>query len=93
MYLPLEYWDILDIDSSTKSSQGKTKITFNNVGRHMNSTLFVYLVQSGWIGSRIKRTQVLSQLIRQLLEDGKSVVLASSEAPEKRGGKRTVLEL
>jgi hypothetical protein len=84
MYLPLEYWDILEIASSTKSSQGRVKITFNNVGRHMNSTLFVQLLQSGWIGSRIKRTQVLSQLIKQLLEEGNSVVLASSETPGKR---------
>jgi hypothetical protein len=81
MYLPLDYWDVLEVSPQVKSSKGKMKITYGNVDRYINNTLFTQLAQSGWLGSRLKRTDVLTHLIKQLLESGKSLVLASSSEP------------
>jgi hypothetical protein len=78
MYLPLSYWDVLASSPLVKSSQGGMKVTYKNVGRWMSNSLFVNLVKSGWIGSRLKRTDKLTGLIKQLIENNRSVVLASS---------------
>jgi hypothetical protein len=81
MYLPLDYLDILGASPRIKSPQGSIKITNTNVDRYINNTLFIDLAQSGWLGSRLKTTDVLTQLIKQLLENGKSLILASSREP------------
>jgi hypothetical protein len=78
MYLPLDYWNILERSSQTRGEHGGFAITEDNVGRHINNTLFIQLVQDGWIGSRLSKTDQLEGLIRESLEQDKSVIVAIS---------------
>lgn len=78
MYLPLDYWGILERSPSTKGTRGGFVITRNNVERYINNTLFIQLVQAGWIGTRLMRTDKLTTLIRELVEQNRSVLAAIS---------------
>jgi len=80
MYLPLDYWEILLNSSNVQGPNGGIRITYENVGRYINNTLFIQLVQAGWIGSRLSRTEALFQIIKQSLENDKSVMVAFSRA-------------
>lgn len=76
MYLPLDYWELLLKDKRSRGPRDGIAICRANVGRHINNTLFVRLVQGGWVGSRAGRSEVISEIIRQGLENGKSVIAA-----------------
>jgi len=76
MYVPLEYWDALLKSSNIIGEKGGRRITYENVERYFNNTLFIQLVQSGWVGSNLAGTDVLTQLIRAALEND-SVLLAT----------------
>ena len=79
MYFPLEYWDRLLSSPETTGPNGGKRITYNNRGRHFTNTLFISLVQSGWIGSREITTDEISSIINKTLVSGKAVVLANVE--------------
>jgi hypothetical protein len=76
MYVPLEYWDALLKSPNIVGENGGRRITFDNVERYFNNTLFIQLVQSGWVGSNLAGTGVLTQLINSALENN-SVLLAA----------------
>jgi hypothetical protein len=78
MYLPFDYWECLVKDNCVKGPRGGIAISRDNVGRYLNNTQFVQLVQSGWIGSSADDTKTITQIIRTLLESNHSVFLASS---------------
>jgi predicted DNA-binding transcriptional regulator len=52
-------------------------MTFENVDRYFNNTLFIDLVQNGWVGSPIKDSKIITEIIRQAMESGRSVILSS----------------
>lgn len=76
IYLPLDYWELLLKDKRVSGPRDGIAIGRFNVGRHINNTLFIALVQDGWIGSRAGRSAVINEIIRQCLENGKSVIAA-----------------
>jgi hypothetical protein len=76
MYIPLEYWEALLGSPEIVGEQGGRGMTFDNVGRYFNNTLFIELVQAGWVGSSVGGTEVMTELIAAALE-GDSVVLAA----------------
>lgn len=76
MYIPLEYWEALLASPKIVGEQGGRGMTFDNVGRYFNNTLFIELVQAGWVGSSIGGTEVMTELIAAALE-GDSVLLAA----------------
>ncbi len=45
----------------------------------MNNTLFISLVQSGWIGSREITSEQLTNIINEVLSKGRAIVLAKVE--------------
>lgn len=77
MYLPLEYWKLLIKDSSIKGTQGGLRVTFENVGRHMDNTNFVNIISKAWVGTTPSQTAVLEKLIYQILESGKAIAFAA----------------
>lgn len=79
MYLPMEYWEIINVSSKCKGKKDGIIITYDNVERHLNNTLFVELVQDGWIGSRRKISSTFTNMIKSLVEDDKSVIFAYSQ--------------
>jgi hypothetical protein len=77
MYLPLDYWEMLIRSPEILGPQGGERITYDNVDRYFNNTLFVELVQAGWIGSRLLRTEVLTDLARNAINGNRSLLLAA----------------
>lgn len=82
MYLPLDYWLSLLDSNRAVGPHGGVAVTFDNAGRHLNNTMFTYLVQHGWIGSRSEPTQRLEELVGRLLDEGHSVLLADGRTAE-----------
>lgn len=65
MYLPLEYWDLLAISPEVKGPRGGIVMTYENVPRRIDNSLFVELVRGGWIGSRAETTTTITDLVIQ----------------------------
>lgn len=76
MYIPLDFWDELIKSDSTTGKSGGKLITYDNVGRYFNNTNFIELVKNGWIGSDIKQGRELEKIIIEILNSGRSLVLA-----------------
>jgi hypothetical protein len=82
MYIPLDYWIPLTQSAATRGPGGGVRITRSNVGRYINNSLFIDLVQAGWIGSREHENGALEEIVRLAVQEGRSIVLAASrEAP------------
>lgn len=75
MYIPLDYWNILNEDSSIEGPRGGKVISYENVGRYFNNTEFVTMVAKAWVGTTSTQTDVLESLIRFTLESGKAVAI------------------
>ena len=83
MYLPLDFWATLVDTGQIRGPWGGICARYDNVGRYINNTLFIRLVQDGWIGSRLQDTDslthVLDTVLSESMESGKSLVVAISE--------------
>jgi hypothetical protein len=80
LYLPLNYLEILLKSPDGKGPKEGTSIASNRMKRHLSNTLFIQLVQGGWIGSRLRNTGILTGLIQASINNDKSVLLAYSES-------------
>lgn len=79
MYFSLDYWDRLLSSTQTCGPKGGKQVTYQNSGRHLNNTLFIDLVQSGWIGTREITSKALSNFINERLSSGRAIVLGKVE--------------
>lgn len=77
MYLPLPYWKMLLSSDGTLGKKGGRKISYSNVSRYINNTMFTELMQNGWIGSQMSNTDLISKQIQQSIAGGRSIVLAN----------------
>lgn len=76
MYLPIDYWRILEQHPSTLGPRQGRRLTFDNAGRHFDNTGFIYLVSKGWIGSNTAQSAVLGDIVNAILSGQRSVTLA-----------------
>lgn len=76
MYLPLDYWKLLERHPVTKGSRGGRRVTYENVGRHFDNSSFTTIVAKAWIGTTPSQSGVLKETIRQTLETGKALAIA-----------------
>lgn len=76
MYLPIDYWRILEQHSTTLGPRQGRQLTFDNAGRHIDNTGFIYLVSKGWIGSNTQQSAVLGDIVNVILTGQRSVTLA-----------------
>ncbi len=74
MYLPLEYFNACA--TSALGARGGVAYGYATVSRHLNNTLFVQLVQDGWIGSAGTVSDELRTFVEARVQDGRSVMLA-----------------
>lgn len=86
MYLPLDFWRRLVNDPATLGPQGGRVVTFENVGRKLTESEFLPLVAGGWVGTSAPQSRFLSELVREVIESGKAVVLSvkTGDAPSHR---------
>ena len=76
MYLPIDYWRILEQHPTTLGPRQGRQLTFDNAGRHLDNTGFIYLVSKGWIGSNTAQSTVLGDIVNAILRGQRSVTLA-----------------
>lgn len=53
--------------------------SYDTVERYLNNTLFIELVKSGLIGTKINDADHISEMITEILESGTSLILATSK--------------
>ncbi len=76
MYLPLDYWKLLENDPGIKGPKGGLRITYENAKRHFDNTSFTTVVSKAWVGTTPSQSQVLQDVIRATLETGNAVAIA-----------------
>jgi hypothetical protein len=76
MYLPLDYWKLLESDPSIQGPKGGLRITYDNAQRHFDNTAFTTVVSKAWVGTTPSQSQVLQDVIRATLATGKAVAIA-----------------
>ncbi|MEO1665349.1 MAG: hypothetical protein AAFU54_11990 [Chloroflexota bacterium] len=77
LYFPLEFWDQVIPSVQAKGTQGGTRIRRDI--RHFDNTTFIKLIQDGWIGSQVKSTEFITNIIKLALQGKKSVMVATTE--------------
>ncbi|MBD8066986.1 hypothetical protein IC608_16060 [Devosia sp. PTR5] len=78
MYLPLDYFTLLTQDPMNRGSRGAGRLDFENVPRYFDNTSFISLVQSGWIGTTIVQSELLGELVREIVQTGRAVTIATA---------------
>jgi hypothetical protein len=64
----------------TIGDKGGKRIGYNDVdGRYLNNTQFIDLFKNGWIGSSNLSSQTITKIIQEILENKRSLILASSK--------------
>jgi len=76
MYLPLDYWKLLENDPGIKGPKGGLQITYDNAKRYFDNTSFITVVSKAWVGTTPSQSQVLQDVIRETLKTGKAVAIA-----------------
>jgi hypothetical protein len=88
MYLPLNYWKLLEQHPGIKGPRGGRRVTYENVGRHFDNSAFTTVVAKAWVGTTPSQSFVLASAIRQTLQTGKAVAIAVK--PKKQDNDATV---
>lgn len=76
MYTSLDYLTLFLKSDESRGLKGGTYISYDNNPRYLNNTDFTTLVQHGWIGSQLEQTDMITDIINELLRNKHSVVLA-----------------
>lgn len=86
MYLPLDYWDLIEADSEKVGPRGGRQVTFDNVGRYFDNTSFIPLVANGWIGTNASQSAMLEPIIKEIVASGRPLTVAVRTGPKKPPG-------
>jgi len=93
MYLPLDYWKLLEQHPGIKGPRGGMRITYDNVGRHFENSSFTSIVAKAWVGTTPAQSVVLREAIRQTLETGKAVAIAVKPKKSETSAASTSIDL
>jgi len=77
MYLPFSYLDLYLKSQEARGPRGGIVISYDHMERYLDNTQFIKLGQNGWIGSRSVASDVITSVIKQLLRDKRSIILAT----------------
>jgi hypothetical protein len=79
-YIPLNQWKILLNDESTKGPKGGCQIGFHTLkNRYISTTMFVELMQRGFLGTQSIASKKIGLFIQAAIEQGHSVMYAIDE--------------
>lgn len=76
MYIPFDYWRLLENDSAIVGPRGGRKVGYDSAGRYFRKTEFLSIVSNAWVGTTIMQSRVLELAIRQTIESGKAITFA-----------------
>jgi hypothetical protein len=79
MYIPLEYFDLLEAGGGLAGPRGGVAIGWDNAGRWLDNTTFARLVGDAWIGTYGQASRNLAEVIRGGLRLGRAVIVAIEE--------------
>lgn len=79
MYIPLKLWRIILEDKITDGPKGGKQLSFKNTGRYFHNSQFINLAQNGWIGSQIKDSDKITELILSSVDSENSLTIAEYE--------------
>lgn len=82
MYIPLDCWKLIELDESLVGARGGRMVSYENLDRYLENTTFISLVANGWIGTNINQAEVLAELVRHVLQSGRSLTLAVKSSIE-----------
>jgi len=88
MYLPLDYWKLLETSPDILGVEDGRQITYENVGRYFDNTEFITVVAKAWVGTTPSQSAILQEAIRQTLKTGKAVAVAIKSGDGKAGRSR-----
>jgi len=79
--IPLDHFEILMGDPACRGPKGAFRISYESLeGRYLRNGSFIDLVKSGYIGSYVKETEALKEIVDAILANNKAVVLAIKSA-------------
>lgn len=76
MYIPLDYIKKLEKDKCIMGKSGGKAICFENVRRYFDNTGFKTIIEGGWIGTNPNQSLLIERIIKDILENGKTAVIA-----------------
>lgn len=76
MYIPLDYIKMLENETCIEGKRGAKAISYDNVGRYLDNTGFKTIIEGGWIGTNQNQSLYIERIIKDILENGKTAVLA-----------------
>jgi hypothetical protein len=76
MYIPLDYWQMIEEADDMVGPAGGKLVTFNNVGRWLDNSTFLTIVGQAWVGTTSSQSAILESLIRRSLTSGRTLALA-----------------
>jgi hypothetical protein len=76
MYLPLDYWHLIEADHTLIGPKGGKQVTFENVGRYFDNTGFIALMTKAWIGTTPPQSSLLRPIIEAALQTNRAVTIA-----------------
>lgn len=79
IYVPLEYWKILDSSGQIAGPRAGRIVNIDNVGRSLTNTEFAVLVAEGWVGSHSGQSSYLAEIIKETLSAGRAAIYAVKE--------------
>ncbi len=79
MIIPLDMWKAVTADTTNKflGPAGGGILSFDNCPRYFDNTQFISIMQSGWVGTSSVARSFLEQVITEIVNSGKSLVLAA----------------
>ncbi|MFB0875982.1 hypothetical protein ACETPF_20530 [Sphingobium sp. sgz301304] len=83
MYLPLDYWLLIEADRRKVGPRGGRLVSFENVGRYFDNTSFIPLVANGWVGTTAEQSAILGPIVKDLVSSGRSLTMAVSRSRKK----------
>ncbi len=79
MYLPLDLWKTLIASPGVLGPKGGVAVTWENCTCRLSNGEFTNLLRYGWIGSSEEQTDKLSEIIEEVLQLGRMLILAATE--------------
>lgn len=79
MYFPLQLWDLLVESPAAKGPLGGIAIGFDGAKRRLTNSEFTRLLREGWIGTNVKNTERINDILVEQLAGGHSLILAEHD--------------
>ena len=93
MYVPLDYIKLLQEDKSIEGESGGKRLTFDNIKRYFDNTGFKTIIEGGWIGTNCNQSLIIESLIKDILQNGKTAVIAIKKKLESDSNSKNISDL